>query len=141
MIVLAVPVIAIVQWVEKLGPLLGPARAGHRYRQHQEDDCRGCGAQLSRHRPCAVFCPGTPWPARSLAGAALAEAALFEGAMWLFTPLDDAMPAPELTWRAWVQKMGARVMDLDAEKHDRVCAWVSHLPQFCCYRDERHVCR
>ncbi|HXS13634.1 MAG TPA: prephenate dehydrogenase dimerization domain-containing protein, partial [Acidobacteriaceae bacterium] len=24
---------------------------------------------------------------------------------------------------------GARVMELDAERHDEVCAWVSHLPQ------------
>ena len=62
-------------------------------------------------------------------GAALAEATLFDGAMWLFTPLDQSVDALEVAWRGWVEKFGARTMDLDAERHDRVCAWVSHLPQ------------
>ena len=62
-------------------------------------------------------------------GAALAEALLFKGASWLFTPLHDATPI-ELEWREWVAKFGAKVLDLDAEKHDVMCAWVSHLPQY-----------
>jgi prephenate dehydrogenase len=33
-------------------------------------------------------------------------------------------------WRAWVQKFGSRVLELDAARHDELCAWVSHLPQF-----------
>ena len=28
-----------------------------------------------------------------------------------------------------VEGFGARVMEMDAERHDEVCAWVSHLPQ------------
>ena len=33
-------------------------------------------------------------------------------------------------WRRWVQRMGARSRDLDPARHDEMCAWVSHLPQF-----------
>jgi prephenate dehydrogenase len=33
-------------------------------------------------------------------------------------------------WRGWTEKFGCRVMDLDPERHDELCAWVSHLPQF-----------
>jgi prephenate dehydrogenase len=62
-------------------------------------------------------------------GAAHAEASLFEGAMWLFTPLQGEKTELEAEWRRWVERFGARTMDLEAGKHDRVCAWVSHLPQ------------
>jgi prephenate dehydrogenase len=63
-------------------------------------------------------------------GAALAEATLFQGAMWLFTPAAGAQPsALETDWRRWVAKFGARTMDLNPSRHDEICAWVSHLPQ------------
>jgi prephenate dehydrogenase len=62
-------------------------------------------------------------------GAALAEATLFQNAMWLFTPLDAKATGLEAEWREWVKNFGARTMDLDAARHDDICAWVSHLPQ------------
>ena len=33
-------------------------------------------------------------------------------------------------WRAWPEKFGCRVLDLDPDRHDVLCAWVSHLPQY-----------
>lgn len=33
-------------------------------------------------------------------------------------------------WRGWAGKLGCRVLDLEPERHDVLCAWVSHLPQF-----------
>lgn len=33
-------------------------------------------------------------------------------------------------WRGWTEKLGCRVLDLAPERHDVLCAWVSHLPQF-----------
>lgn len=32
-------------------------------------------------------------------------------------------------WLRWVERIGARVVVMDAERHDRLCAWVSHVPQ------------
>jgi prephenate dehydrogenase len=29
----------------------------------------------------------------------------------------------------WVERFGAKIATLDAERHDRLCAWISHLPQ------------
>ena len=62
-------------------------------------------------------------------GAALAEASLLEGATWLFTPLARAPPP-----RAWngangSRSFGCQTLDLDPARHDKICAWVSHLPQ------------
>ena len=68
-------------------------------------------------------------------GASLGEASLFRGAVWLFT--DDpawqrSARGAELVsdWRKWVAAMGSKAIDLDAERHDELVAWVSHLPQF-----------
>jgi prephenate dehydrogenase len=33
-------------------------------------------------------------------------------------------------WRAWVGRFGSRVLDIDPDRHDILCAWISHLPQF-----------
>jgi len=33
-------------------------------------------------------------------------------------------------WRTWAEKFGCRVLDLDPARHDVLCAWVSHLPQY-----------
>ncbi|HEU4634862.1 MAG TPA: prephenate dehydrogenase dimerization domain-containing protein, partial [Edaphobacter sp.] len=32
-------------------------------------------------------------------------------------------------WRSWVSFFGTRTLDMDARRHDEMCAWVSHLPQ------------
>ena len=67
-------------------------------------------------------------------GAALAEADLYRGAVWLFTDGPGWKRPPESAalvaeWRSWVAKMGSKVIDLNAERHDELVAWVSHLPQ------------
>lgn len=70
-------------------------------------------------------------------GAAQAEAILFRGAAWLFTPEEEPVPRAtstrglelEARWRECVSSFGARVTDMDATRHDEICAWVSHLPQ------------
>jgi prephenate dehydrogenase len=59
----------------------------------------------------------------------LGEAKLFDGAMWLFTPTSTEQSALDNEWRNWVGFFGARTLDMDAARHDELCAWVSHLPQ------------
>jgi prephenate dehydrogenase len=60
---------------------------------------------------------------------------LFRGAVWLFTDDPDWKRSERAAtlardWREWVEKMGAKTLDLDATRHDELVAWVSHLPQF-----------
>ena len=52
------------------------------------------------------FLPGHPMAGKESGGAALADAELFRGATWLFTPVGPAT-APQTIWRAWVERMGA----------------------------------
>lgn len=77
------------------------------------------------------FLAGHPMAGKENSGVDFADENLFRGAAWLVTPLpgqsvDEGISGELLRW---VEKIGAKVAILDAERHDHLCAWVSHLPQ------------
>ena len=127
-VVLAVPVLAVMQWMERLAPVLAADQLVTDVGSTKRAICELAGGLFAGVGK-ARFLPGHPMAGKESGGAALAEAGLFDGAMWLFTPLDGTADALEAEWRGWVEKFGCRTMDLEAKRHDRVCAWVSHLPQ------------
>ena len=126
--VLATPVLPILDWMEKLASVLSEVQMVTDVGSTKRE-IAAMAVTLFGQPGRARFLPGHPMAGKESGGAALADAALFRGATWLFTPVDDAMSALEVEWRALVAGMGAVVRDLDAERHDEVCAWVSHLPQ------------
>lgn len=129
LILLAGPVLTIEDWMQRLAPVLiertlvtdvGSTKA----------QIAALGTKLYNQPGRARFLPGHPMAGKESGGAALAEASLFRGAMWLFTPQDGLGPSDiETEWRGWVTRFGARTMDLDPARHDELVAWVSHLPQ------------
>jgi prephenate dehydrogenase len=128
-IVLCGPVLSILDWIERLAPVLGERQlvtdVGSTKAQIAE-----LAAKLGYNQPGkARFLPGHPMAGKESGGALLAEGGLFDGAMWLFTPTRPEMTAIEKEWRGWVGCFGARTLDMEAGRHDEVCAWVSHLPQ------------
>lgn len=127
-IVLATPVMAILDRLERLAPALKEHQlvtdVGSTKREIVE-----LAAGLYNAAGQARFLPGHPMAGKESGGAALAEAGLFRGAAWLFTPLAQQPSELETEWRGWVERFGARVTDMDPVRHDEVCAWVSHLPQ------------
>ena len=56
---------------------------------------------------------------------------LFEGATYILTPNSrEHLEVPAVAdFRNWLERLGARVVVMDAELHDEVVAWTSHLPQ------------
>jgi prephenate dehydrogenase len=79
--------------------------------------------------PNTTFVGGHPLGGGERGGFAFARPDLFAGRPWIFTPDgDDAMEAVERLSR-FVTGLGARPCILSAEEHDRVMAYVSHLPQ------------
>jgi prephenate dehydrogenase len=127
-IVLAVPVLAIKDWMQRLAPVL---RAGQLVTDvgSTKVEIVELAKQLFVADDAASFLPGHPMAGKESGGALLAEAGLFDGAMWLFTPTTAEMTAMEKEWRGWVGCFGSRMLDMDAARHDELCAWVSHLPQ------------
>lgn len=121
-VVLAVPVLAILDWMGRIKP--------HLREDALVTDTGSTKAQIAaRAQELEIhFLPGHPMAGKERGGAALAEASLFRSAPWIFSPLHETTSI-EAEWRAWVEKFGARVIDLDPERHDKLCAWVSHLPQ------------
>jgi prephenate dehydrogenase len=77
------------------------------------------------------FLGGHPMAGKETRGASAAEADLFEGRIWVLTPDEPAeleTPAAR-DFRGWLERLGARLVVLDADEHDRVVSMTSHLPQ------------
>jgi prephenate dehydrogenase len=127
-VLLATPVLPILDWMERLAPVLTEAQLITDVGSTKREIVERAG-RLFNQGGRGRFLPGHPMAGKESGGAALAEAGLFEGATWLFTPVDEERSGLEREWIGLVERFGARVMELDAERHDEVCAWVSHLPQ------------
>jgi prephenate dehydrogenase len=74
------------------------------------------------------FLGGHPMAGKEVTGLENADADLFRGRPWIFTPRkpDDAEPFADLADA--VRAIGARPMMLTPQEHDRYVAIVSHLP-------------
>jgi prephenate dehydrogenase len=134
LIVLAGPVLAIVEWMCRLAEVLTPHQlvtdVGSTKKQITETAAR------HYNRPGrAAFLPGHPMAGKEVSGTAHAESGLFHGAVWLFTPTAPFAPEPRAAaaateFRALVEGFGCGTLEMDAGRHDELLAWVSHLPQF-----------
>jgi prephenate dehydrogenase len=129
-IVLATPVGAIIELTELLAPHL-PAETlltdvGSTKAQILS------GAQKSFTRETGRrFLGGHPMAGKENSGIEFADADLFRGAVWFFTPL----PGQKIRggrigeYVSWIKKIGAKIELLEADAHDHLCAWISHVPQ------------
>lgn len=77
----------------------------------------------------ATFVGGHPIGGAERGGFGFARPDLFKGRPWILTP-DANTPAPAVErLSAFVAGLGARPSTLDADRHDRLMGYVSHLPQ------------
>ena len=130
LVVLATPVLAIVDLIERVGPVL-PANAlltdvGSTKKAVAERAVKVFGKK-ARQR----FLAGHPMAGKELSGVDYAEADLFQNAVWFLTPLPGQNLHEGLfaEFAGWIDQIGARIAMLPADEHDRLCAWISHLPQ------------
>ncbi len=84
-----------------------------------------------QHLTRCQFLGGHPMAGKEKRGAAAADGALFAGRTWVLTPDEPAELATDAArgFRGWLDRIGARVAVLDADEHDRVVAFTSHVPQ------------
>jgi prephenate dehydrogenase len=130
LVVLATPVLAIVDLIGRLGPGL-PATTlltdvGSTKAAVSEQALKVFGKNAAKR-----FLAGHPMAGKENSGVDYADADLFQNAVWFLTPL----PAQNLNeglfveFIGWIDQIGARVAMLPPQDHDRLCAWISHLPQ------------
>ena len=129
-IVLATPVLPILDWMQQLAPKLKETQLVTDVGS-TKGEITALASKLFNQAGRARFLPGHPMAGKESGGAALAEADLFRGATWLFCSGVgwEAGGELEMEWRRWVARFGAVMRELDPARHDEVCAWVSHLPQ------------
>jgi prephenate dehydrogenase len=129
-VVLATPVGCILSQMETLAALLPPMTlitdAGSTKQKLVERSRELFGDQAQ-----ARFLPGHPMAGKEVGGIENADANLLRDAVWLITPIDPTRPPTPLQseYMDLLQAIGARVITMDSERHDRLCAWISHLPQ------------
>jgi prephenate dehydrogenase len=130
LVVLATPVIPILDLIARLGPAL-PAKTlmtdvGSTKGEIAERAAKAFGRHAGQR-----FLGGHPMAGKENSGVEFADADLFDGAAWFFTPLPGQNVHAGLCGEFihCAEKMGARIAVLDPSDHDRVCAWISHLPQ------------
>lgn len=129
-VVLATPVLAIMDLIERLGPAL-PAKALLTDVGSTKVAVVKRAATVFGKNAGKKFLAGHPMAGRELCGVDYADADLFQKAVWFLTPLpgqdlDDGLLAE---YAGWVDHIGARIAVLPAEEHDRLCGWISHVPQ------------
>jgi len=78
------------------------------------------------------FLAGHPMAGKEQQGVEYADHELFQDAAWLVTPTSGQKINQGLAgeFLGWVKKLGAHVATMDAQEHDELCAWISHVPQF-----------
>lgn len=130
LVVFATPVGCILSQFESIAPLLPPETlvtdVGSTKEQFVEHVRLVYGAIAHRR-----VLPGHPMAGKEHGGIQNADAELFHNAAWLITPIEsDAPYTPrQQEYMQLLKGIGARLITVDPERHDRICAWVSHLPQ------------
>ncbi|HZR56919.1 MAG TPA: prephenate dehydrogenase/arogenate dehydrogenase family protein [Terriglobales bacterium] len=130
LIVLAAPVGAIIELIERLGPAL-PAKTLLTDVGSTKSEVIARAKAIFGKNVNHRFLAGHPMAGKEQAGVEFADADLFQGAAWFLTPSPDQDIFDGLSgeFLQWVEKIGARIASMDAHEHDELCAWISHLPQ------------
>lgn len=130
LIVLATPVGQVLDFLDRFGPVL-PKGAFVTDVGSTKAAIVARARQVFGRAAAQRFLGGHPMAGRERGGIEHADAALFAGATWFLTPLDDEGLDRDAAarWAETVAALGARVMSITPERHDQLVAWTSHLPQ------------
>ena len=129
-VVLATPVLGIIDLIERLGPALSTGTiltdVGSTKSAVVERAQKVFGKSASKS-----FLAGHPMAGKELSGVDHADADLFRDQIWFFTPVPEQNLNEGLfgDFAEWIDKIGARIAVMPADEHDRLCAWISHVPQ------------
>lgn len=116
---LAQPIKRMIQMLPEIGAHIGKQTLVTDAGSTKSEICRKAASVL----PPDQFLGGHPMAGKESRGAASADPGLFKGRTWVLARETDH------PFRDWLRRIGANVIVLDAETHDRTVAFTSHLPQ------------
>jgi prephenate dehydrogenase len=129
-VLLATPVGAIMDLIERIGPAL-PSGAILTDVGSTKSDILARAGQVFGTNLAERFLAGHPMAGKEHGGIEQADPDLFQGAPWFLLPTlgQDLAGGTFGDYVALLETIGARIMTMDPEQHDRLCAYTSHLPQ------------
>jgi prephenate dehydrogenase len=125
LVVLAMPVIANLDALPRLDTILGPDAIVTDVGSTKRAIVEAAGAL----REGITFIGGHPLAGAARGGIGAATADLFQNRPWVLTPSASTPPAAVDRLEAFIRALGALPQRMTPQDHDRVTAWVSHLPQ------------
>lgn len=130
LVILATPVNTIIQFLTTLGP--------HIRRNCMVTDVGSSKASIistaQKHLPNFPFFVGShPLAGSEKKGAEFASADLFQGSLCIMTPTEKTHRVVQDRVRILWTKLGATVKTMSPDEHDRVLAYISHLPHAVAY--------
>ena len=125
-VLIAIPVAQYRETFAMLAPALGDRTVVTDAGSTKQDVVRAARETLNDHLP--QFVPGHPIAGSERSGADAGDASLFVGRQVILTPLPETSARAVKRVEEFWTTCGARVERLDAARHDRVLAAVSHLP-------------
>jgi prephenate dehydrogenase len=130
LIVLATPVGGIIDLIERIGPIAPPDALITDVGSTKKEILDRARSVFGDKAPLR-FLAGHPMAGKEHSGLENAESKLFLNAVWLLVP-----QANQSTDRGKIkdycellEKIGVRLLKMEPERHDQICAWTSHLPQ------------
>ncbi len=125
LVVLATPVLAIPELLERISLVLKPGALVTDTASTKAQVLAWARALLPAN---VVFVGGHPMAGRECSGIEAAEVGLFEGCIYCLTPTEQTPSKAITRLSEVVTRMGAYPLALDAGRHDRLVAGISHLP-------------
>lgn len=124
MVVLATPVRTIVRQLKELAPYCKPNAIITDMGSTKQEIVRAMALLPPGLQPVGSH----PMCGKEAAGMSAAEATLYEGAPWIITPLERTAPFAVQAIENMAQAIGAKTRHLEAHRHDKLVATISHLP-------------
>ena len=130
LIVLATPVGGIIDLIERIGPIAPPGALITDVGSTKKEIIERARAVFGDKAP-QRFLAGHPMAGKEHSGLENAESKLFLNAVWLLVPqAGQSVDQGKLKdYCELLEKLGVRLLKMDADRHDQMCAWISHLPQ------------
>lgn len=130
LVVLATPVGAIIDLIERIGPLVSRDALITDTGSTKNEVVARARAVFGGQAP-QRFLGGHPMTGKEHGGIENAESKLFQNAVWLLTPQvgQDLEQDNIKEYCSLIEKIGARLVKTEPVEHDQLCAWISHLPQ------------
>ncbi len=123
-VILATPVWTIVDMLAEIGPYLWPGTLVMDMGSTKAEICAAMDGLPLGIQPVG----GHPMTGKETSGFTAAEEGLYEGAIWVLSPLERTDPSALALAVELADAVRARPIVLDAVRHDRLVAGISHLP-------------